>query len=166
MPTGTPMWHAIKNNRPEVVKLLLERGAKHIPDTICPVYRAIVDERIDILDILMDYRYMPSDVYYPELDGQHMIHVAARAGNVNIVKMLLAYGADPNDSRTTNGWAPLMYAADKGNIDAMKVLLDAGAKMHMKSNDDKKELKPYMRLKSEYLHQLIRYYVDKYEPSP
>lgn len=127
------MWHAVKNNRPEVVKLLLERGAKHIYDTVCPIYMAIVDERIDILDILMDYQYMPPDVYYTKLDKQHMLHVAARIGNVDIVKMLLAYGIDPNIKQSTNGWTPLMHAANKDHMDVVKVLLDACIKIHIES---------------------------------
>lgn len=133
MPKSTPVWHAVNGNKPDAVKLLLERGAKHIYDTICPIHRAIIDGRIDILNILMDHRYIPLDVIYPGLNKQHMIHVAACIGNVDIVKMLLAYGIDPNVRQSTNGWTPLMHAADKDNMDVVKVLLDACIKMSIES---------------------------------
>jgi ankyrin repeat protein len=37
---------------------------------------------------------------------------------------------------TSEGWAALMYASDRGHIDVVKALLDAGALPNYINNDD------------------------------
>ncbi|XP_022091038.1 ankyrin repeat and KH domain-containing protein mask-like isoform X2 [Acanthaster planci] len=51
---------------------------------------------------------------------------AASAGHVDIVKLLIDYGADVN-AQSSAGNTPLMYACSGGHEDAVKVLLDHGA---------------------------------------
>ena len=50
--------------------------------------------------------------------------LAARAGNVEAVKMLLARGADVN-SRERLGQTALMWAAAEGHTAVMRALIDA-----------------------------------------
>jgi hypothetical protein len=51
---------------------------------------------------------------------------AAREGNTEKIKALLASGADIND-RGIQGWPPLMAAAEKGQLAAVKVFIENGA---------------------------------------
>src|SRR6185312_3611174 len=49
------------------------------------------------------------------------------------MKVLLDHGADPNAKETLRGTTPLMWAADEGHSDAIKLLLDRGADLKARS---------------------------------
>jgi ankyrin repeat protein len=44
------------------------------------------------------------------------------------------------NAQTNNGWTPLMIAAQSGQANTVKVLLDAGANMNLKNNEGKTAL--------------------------
>jgi ankyrin repeat protein len=52
------------------------------------------------------------------------------------MKTLLQHGADPNQ-RDQNGWTPLMKAVSLGSIDAVKILLEAGADRAIRDGKDR-----------------------------
>jgi ankyrin repeat protein len=83
----TPLSIAIARNLPYDVKLLLANGAN--PDY--PMY-------------IQDYR-IPN---YPTYRGNSAVGYAASAGNIEILKILLDYGADPNE-KDDAGHTPLYY---------------------------------------------------------
>lgn len=55
---------------------------------------------------------------------------AARKGNVEAVKDLLAKGANVN-AKTRYGATPLSYAADRGNVEIVRMLLERGADVNV-----------------------------------
>ena len=55
------------------------------------------------------------------------LHVAARHGDINIVKYLVESGLDINASGGTSGSKPINFAASEGHIDVVKFFLDNGA---------------------------------------
>ncbi len=57
---------------------------------------------------------------------------AARIGDADLVARLLKAGADPNKTSDA-GNSPLMEAAARGHLEAMKALLDAGAEPEAKN---------------------------------
>src|SRR5262249_23675087 len=59
--------------------------------------------------------------------------LASRTGNAAVLDTLVAAGADPN-SATVNGTTALMFAAASGKADAVKLLLEKGAKVDAKEN--------------------------------
>ena len=57
-----------------------------------------------------------------------------------IVKALLEKGAKPDKVRDTNMTTPLQIAAEIGNVEIVKALLDAGADVYVSNNHDKTPL--------------------------
>src|SRR4030095_9822387 len=48
----------------------------------------------------------------------------------DVVRVLLAHGADPNARDGGDNATPLHFAAAQGNVDSVRLLLDAGADVH------------------------------------
>jgi len=59
---------------------------------------------------------------------------AAKKGDLDQVKLLLAQGADPN-ARTKDGF-PLMFAAEQGSLDMVTLLLERGAEVNAVAGKD------------------------------
>jgi ankyrin repeat protein len=57
------------------------------------------------------------------------LHVAAKSGQIEVVKRLLALGADVNVKGGTFNAAPIKLAASAGHIDVVRYLLEAGAEI-------------------------------------
>src|SRR5262245_5883198 len=62
--------------------------------------------------------------------------IAAREGNANILGQLMKAGADPNDklNEVNAGETPLMHAARGGGVDAVRLLLLAGARVNARES--------------------------------
>lgn len=75
---------------------------------------------------------MGADINKP---GWTALHYAATAGNVPIIKMLLAHHAYI-DTESPNGSTPLMMAAKYGTADSVRALLDGGADPMLKNSLD------------------------------
>lgn len=54
---------------------------------------------------------------------------AARIGDVDIVRHLLAEGTDPNGRDILSGYTALYYAATSGHLEIVKTLVESGAKI-------------------------------------
>ena len=59
---------------------------------------------------------------------------AASAGHTDIVRLLIAHGADVN-AQSSSGNTPLMYACAGGHEDVVRVLLEAGAHVEVSIYD-------------------------------
>lgn len=62
----------------------------------------------------------------PPNEGFTGLHIAARAGRLKAVKILLKYGAGPNTREPGDNTYPLHWAAANRNLPVMRALLDAG----------------------------------------
>uniref|UniRef100_A0A2K6FCW1 Ankyrin repeat domain 31 n=1 Tax=Propithecus coquereli TaxID=379532 RepID=A0A2K6FCW1_PROCO len=66
--------------------------------------------------------------------GESRLHVAARRGNLSVVKALIESGADVN-LKDNAGWTPLHEAAHEGSADIIVELLKAGANVNSENLD-------------------------------
>jgi ankyrin len=119
----------------ELVKMMLERGANpNLQIKLPPPLRSLRDDR------------GPDGVLQP---GTTALARAAKGGDVDVVRLLLAHGANPS-LPTVQGVTPMMMAAGTGYsgrdsrgryqteeqaIEIIKLLLDAGADINQKAND-------------------------------
>merc|ERR1712098_864779 len=78
------------------------------------------------------------DVNATDSDGWTALHFAACDGRIEAMKLLLEFEAKINATHaTTFEETPLMMAVRSENVDAVKLLLERGALLDLKNNDEK-----------------------------
>jgi ankyrin repeat protein/catechol 2,3-dioxygenase-like lactoylglutathione lyase family enzyme len=58
------------------------------------------------------------------------LHAAAKSGRIDVVRLLLDYGADPNAREAGDNTYPLHWAAAGRQLEIVRALLDAGGDVH------------------------------------
>ena len=66
-------------------------------------------------------------------DGETVLMTAARTGKADVLKLLIARGADIRAHEPSKGQTALMWAAAENNAAAVKLLVEAGADLHERS---------------------------------
>ena len=61
------------------------------------------------------------------------LNIAARTGKAGALRVLLAHGADPNTQDARRAQTALMWAAAEGHLEALRLLLESGAKTDARS---------------------------------
>ena len=134
---GGALLSAIKNRwSREIITRMLELGADpngvHVYRTLA---RGVQHRRVDekILKCLLDHGL---DVNNRSCEGEELtpLTAAAGSGQTNLVKLLLAAGADVN-AKSNVGFldirTPLMVAAESGSAEIVHILLEAGADVNV-----------------------------------
>ena len=67
--------------------------------------------------------------------GATALHAAMYQSNIQVVKLLLENGFDPNARDTNNNYTPLHYAVTANNLDYARLLLQYGANKSAKGLD-------------------------------
>jgi ankyrin repeat protein len=62
--------------------------------------------------------------------GWTALHTAAKHGHLDIVRLLLQHGADPNAREAGDNTYPLHWAAANRHVEIVRALLDAGGDVH------------------------------------
>lgn len=115
---------AVKQDDAAKVTALLQRGFD--PNTIDPagvpgLMLAIQSEAAKVIEVLIRWPQTKAEVRNAADESALML--AALAGDARLCRMLIEKDADVNKP----GWAPLHYAATKGHLDVMRMLLEENA---------------------------------------
>lgn len=68
-------------------------------------------------------------------EGWTLLHLAAQAGNVQLIELLLSAGAKLDIQEKEYLWTPLMVAVMNGQLEAVYVLVHKGASMGARDRD-------------------------------
>lgn len=105
-----------------------------------PLLTALIDERLDAAAALIKSGAdvdAPNSILFPTGGGfaHTTLHMVARRGLVDGVKMLIAAGANVN-RRTTMGTTALHFAAELDHVEVVKLLIRAGANKNVREFPD------------------------------
>lgn len=122
----TPLGLAAFFKRRDVVKALLDRGAKPSAPSrdqgFTPLHSAVATDAAgsegDIVRLLLDAGADPNAKSH---EGGTPLHSAAFTGDIEIAELLLAYGADPN-ATDPKSLTPLDIARDRRNVEVAALL--------------------------------------------
>lgn len=124
---GSLLELAAAEGRLDIVNLLLAGGADpRAKGNETLLLRAMDPKNIQILKRLVEagaWIKKPKDA----TDWDGLVAQAVFRGNSEAVAYLLEHGADPNDVRLSDNSTALELAAAQGNVQVLRMLLDAGA---------------------------------------
>lgn len=124
---STALMLAAVDGRTDILKALLAHGADvnaQNKSGATALIFALSERQIQTsLDLLATKEI---DVKLRRNDGSNALMYAVALGDADLVRTVLAKGADPNTSNKT-GFTVLMFAASKGSAEVVKALLEKGA---------------------------------------
>lgn len=132
-----PLHYTAREGFPEAVAALLKAWAN--PNATgrhgwTALHHAAHHDHHDAMRELLEARADPN---LSNNRGRTPLHLAiiatASTGRTETIATLLRFGADPNASE--GGWTPLHFAARDGHVNAIPVLLEAGAKPDVPTPD-------------------------------
>ncbi len=120
---------------PTILFALLEQGGRITTELL---ESALHSDDEDLLRTLLDRCDSGADSY--RLDGPALLTVAVttRKDNERFVRVLLERGADVNRPAASNGFTPLMQAAQWRKMGCLRLLLDAGADVNAATTGDQR----------------------------
>ena len=121
---------AIEFDRAEQVQQLLERGFD--PNSPNPkgqpaLMAAMQQSSNKVVDLLVNWPTTNLSIKNPQ--GETPLMLAALSNKLPLAKLLILRGADVNQA----GWTPLHYAATKGHIEMMRLMIDNSAYLDAES---------------------------------
>ncbi|CDO94780.1 unnamed protein product [Kluyveromyces dobzhanskii CBS 2104] len=131
----TPLVLSIINNHIETTKVLISKGDVNLSPSLSegekpqfhPLNVACSYKNYEAAKIILE----EGDVNLSKLrDSQGLcpLHIVAkRGGGSELIKLLVSYGADPNEIDGFNKWPPIFYAIQEGHATTVQVLLELGA---------------------------------------
>jgi ankyrin repeat protein len=129
----TPLMTCAKTGSADAVRLLVEYGAavnaKESSQSQTALMWAAAERHPDVVKALIESH---ADLKSATKQGFTALHFAARVGDLESIKQLLAAGVDANiltqgATAAANGYTPLLVAAMRAQVDAAGYLLDHGA---------------------------------------
>lgn len=134
-PSGrTALHRAAADGREDLLRLLLEAGANPVlgdDEGNGALHHAARRGQQGVLGPLLTLPTVKAEAV--NADGLTAAHLAAEAGHVEALRLLLARGA-PVDAADADGWTPLHLAALGGHAAAAQALLAAGATVDARSS--------------------------------
>jgi ankyrin repeat protein len=131
----------VPNNK-EIVSLLVQYGAldahvRPVDDLSRQFLAALfLADTARVRSLLARHAHLAT---LPDGRGDQPLHHAARNGDTEIVRVLIAHGADVN-AQNTRGHTPLYCAGGHAHLDTLQLLLKEGADCHVRFTNDGKTL--------------------------
>lgn len=129
------LFAAVWMGRPQEVRALINRGANvnaQLRDGTTPLSMAIHYEDLPVMGVLLDEG---ADTELKDRDGKTVLHAAVeKAHSVAVVRRLLRHGADAG-AVSSDGWTPLMRAANRGRPRVVDLLLAEDADPNTQRRD-------------------------------
>ena len=121
---------AIEQDKPEVIQKLLDRGFD--PNTVNPkgipgLLLATQKKSLALLRVLSQAKGV--DLNFTNPQSENSLMLAAIQNQLELAQLLIDQGAEVNKA----GWTPLHYAATKGHIDMMRLLMENDAYLDAES---------------------------------
>jgi ankyrin repeat protein len=137
---GTALSQASLSGDEKIVRYLLSHGASpNSSSGVCwvnnPLVAAANSKNIKVVELLLQAGAKVN----AEPRHDSALATAALWGQIEIMRLLLANGANPNHRDDSNQTA-LMSAVMSKNAEAVRLLLEAGADMNVKSGDERTAL--------------------------
>ena len=133
----TALHSAVATESPALVQALLDGGAETDAQTDSgetPLVRACLSDDLETIEVLLaagaDHAATGNDTF-----GSTCLHLAARYGHNDVLRALIAAGADVNQPNAVFGATPLSTAAFYGNVEALQILFASGADLDARSDD-------------------------------
>lgn len=142
----TPLMHAAERGDVNHMQKLIKAGAdvnaiydQDQPRMGYPVLRFAIDSKsVSAVELLLKNGANPnahttSPLIHRKRSSANvrnlplLSHAISSHAPYRIIKLLIDYGADINQKTIFNEWTPLMVAAHKTNVDAVELLVKAGA---------------------------------------
>ena len=116
------------------------------------------------VDIVASYISVGADINARDTNDMTGLHYAAKEGNTKVLLLYLDYGLDVNiTGGAPEAWSPLMFAARDGQLTAVKILLERGAKIDFQNKSGKTALFIAARnCRSEVVLELLEQGADPY----
>lgn len=133
---------AIKHDNFEVIQKLMQMGSNCYPESdetklqYLPINYACKFGTYEVVEYLLASSKPNSTlVNQQDVEGLLPLHVLARSGHYQLIKLLIFYGADVNKLDGLNKWPPLFYAALEGHVKTTQELVTVGAKLDIVDED-------------------------------
>lgn len=120
---ATPLYFAVRRNKPDAARLLIERGADvNAVASLGPaLFAAVAKSRIELIRLLLEKGADPNIAF----DGNTALHIAAEKLCIACLTALVESGADVN-AKDVYGAPPLHLARRYGNREGADYLLEHG----------------------------------------
>lgn len=137
----TPLLDAVGNNHLAMVELLIDRGANMSKGSVKwpALALAVNDNNVLATTLLLNKGADIDETEQRNSDRLTALHTAFRNRNIELVKLLLRHGANTS-IRTRPGYTVLLEAIEANELDMVRVLLNGGADVEERHNDEDESL--------------------------
>lgn len=121
----TPLHIAVRNNKVEFVKFLIERGAEVEAKDVNGATPLFISLEVDNLELAKYFVEKGADVNVEANDGRRLVHLAGSSKTVDTIKWLVGLGLDIN-VKDKEANLPIHYTCNSGELNTLMFLIQKG----------------------------------------